>query len=150
MEARIAFLPCFDLRILVGGVVVADDVNLLVRRDVVGNMLQEIEPLLMSVAVHALADDPTGGNIHGGKEQFYAVALLVTSNSLTSALLERKTRLSPVKCLDLTLFVTGQYDRILRRREVKANNIIQLLLKVLIIGKLKALDSMRLESVCRP
>ena len=150
MEARIAFLPCFDLRMLVGGVVVADDVNLLVRRDVIGNMLQESEPLLMPVAVHALADDSTVGNIHGGKERCYSVALVVMSHSLTSALLERKPRLSPVKCLDLTLLVTGQYDRMLRRREVKANNIIQLLLKVLIIGKLKALDAMRLESVCRP
>jgi hypothetical protein len=41
---------------LVAGIVDADDVDLLVRRNTLGNMAQKIEPLLMSMPIHALAD----------------------------------------------------------------------------------------------
>jgi hypothetical protein len=50
----------------------------------------------------------------------------------------------------VTLLVAGQYNRMLRRREVKTHNVFQLLLEVLIIGKLKAFNAVRLQSVCRP
>ena len=150
MEARIALLPRFDLSMLVGGVVVTDDVNLLIRWNALGNEAQEIEPLLMPMPIHALADDPTARNVHGGKERSYAVTLVVMSHSLTPTFLDRKPGLGPVKCLYLAFLVTGQYNRMLRRREIKANNVFKLLLKVLVIGKLEAFDSMWLQSVCRP
>ena len=104
----------------------------------------------MSMPIHALADYSTARNVHGGKERSHSVALVVVSHSLTSTLLDRKPRLGAVKCLNLTLLVTRQHDCMLRWREVKTYNVFQLLLKVLIIGKLKAFDSMWLQSVCRP
>jgi len=146
VEARIALLPRMDLRMLVGGIVITNDVDILFSRNVTGNVTQEIEPLLMPMPIHALADDLTARYVHGGKERCHTVALVVMSHGLTPTLLERKPRLSPVKRLDLALLVTGQYDRMLWRREVEAYNIFKLLFKVLIIGKFKAFDSMRLQS----
>ena len=42
LEARIALLPRIDLRMLVGGIVVTDDVDILVRRNTIGNVPQKI------------------------------------------------------------------------------------------------------------
>ena len=107
METRIAFLPRFDLRMLVGGIIVADDMNLLFRWGALVNVPEEIDPLLVTMTIHALADDLTACNVHGGKERSHAVALVVMGHRLTPALFEGKARLSPIKRLNLALFIAG-------------------------------------------
>ena len=56
-EARVALQPRLDLRVLVGGVVVEDDVHDLADRHGGLDRIEEADELLMPVALHAAADD---------------------------------------------------------------------------------------------
>ena len=51
MESRMAAQPLFDFGVLVGGVVIHDHVDLLLRRGYVIDHPQELQPFLMAVAV---------------------------------------------------------------------------------------------------
>jgi hypothetical protein len=46
-----------------GGIVVADDMNFLVRRSAPRNEPQELQPFLMAVLIHAATDDAAIGYI---------------------------------------------------------------------------------------
>ena len=72
-----ALLPCLHLRVLMGGIVVANEMDLLVRGSAPGNESQELQPFLVAMPLHATADDPAIGYIHRRKERGGAVALVV-------------------------------------------------------------------------
>lgn len=52
------------------------------------------------------------------------------------ATLERQPWLRAIERLDLALFVNRQHDRMSWRRDIKPDNIVKLLGKVLVIGQL--------------
>src|SRR5665811_413507 len=56
MEARMLRQPCFHRRMFMGGVVVDDQVQVVVQRHLLVDPSQELEPLLMPMPRHALAD----------------------------------------------------------------------------------------------
>ena len=63
VEARMTFEPCLDRRVLVGGVVVGDQMHVEgFGRDAIDGP-QETQPFLMAMPLHALADHPTRRNI---------------------------------------------------------------------------------------
>src|SRR6185437_13641252 len=55
-----------------------------------------------------------------------------------------------VQCLDLAFFVAAQHQRMLWRRNVQPDNILQLFGKPGIAGNLERLDQMGLESIGLP
>ena len=57
VEARVFFQPPFDLRCLVGGVVIDDQVDVQVGQGLAVDPVQETNELLVAMALHALADD---------------------------------------------------------------------------------------------
>ena len=58
----------FDhLGVLVGGVIVEDGVNRLASRDLALDGVKEADKLLMSVALHAAADDITFQDVESGE-----------------------------------------------------------------------------------
>ena len=65
---------------LVGGVVVDDGVNRLASRDLALDGVEEADELLMSVALHAAADDITLQDVEGGEQGGRAVALVVVGH----------------------------------------------------------------------
>ena len=82
MKARMAFQPCFDLGMLVGGVVVDHQMEVEGSGRVAVDAPQEAQEFLVTMARHALADDLAGGDIERGKQRRCAVALVVMcSNS---------------------------------------------------------------------
>ena len=56
-EARVPIQPSSDLRMLMGGVVVEDDVNHLASRNLALDGIQETNELLMTMALHVATDD---------------------------------------------------------------------------------------------
>ena len=68
MEARMALQPGLDLGMLVGGVVVGDQVHVEVLRRLGIDPAQELEPFLMAMARHALADHLAGGDVERGEQ----------------------------------------------------------------------------------
>jgi len=150
MKLGIAPLPGRNLVMLMGRIVVADDVNLFFLRRAFPDQVQEANPFLMPVLVHAGADDPSIRSVHGGEERGGAVWFVVMGHGPAAALIDWKARLSAIQRLDLALLVAREHDRVFRRIEAQADKIVQLLLEPLVVGKLEGSDTMLLESGCRP
>ena len=133
-----------------GGIVVADDMNFLVRRSAPRNESQELQLFLMAVLIHAATDDAAIGYIHRGKKRGDTVALIVMSHGPAPPLLEWQPRLGAIQGLNLTLFIARKHEGVLGRRQVKPDDIIELFFKLPVIGELETLDPMRFQTMRRP
>ena len=78
----------------------------------------------MAVPLHALADDLAGGDVEGGEQRRGAVALVVVRHGAGAALLQRQPGLRAVERLDLALLVDAQHQRLVRRVEVEADDVL--------------------------
>jgi len=150
VESGIAPLPGFDFRMLMGGVIIADDVYLLVGRCRFDNQVEKADPFLVPVLFHAGSKDAAVGCIHRGEERGGPVAFVIVSQRFASSFLERKPWLSAIQGLDLTLFIAGQYHGVFRRVEIEANDVLELLLKMLVVGELEGFYPVRFDPVCSP
>lgn len=97
--------PRLHTGVLVGGVVIDNEMQLLFWRCGRINELAELQPFLMSEPLLAGADNGAVGHVERGKQFRGAVALEVMSESGRPSLLERQTRRDPVQRLDLALLV---------------------------------------------
>ena len=86
---------------LVGGVVVDDDVDDLAGGDLGFDGIEEADELLMPMALHAAADDRAFEHVEGGEEGGGAVADIVMGHGAAASLLHRQARLGAVESLDL-------------------------------------------------
>ncbi len=68
MVARSRRQPSPDLGVLVRGVVVDDEVDVQVLRDIGIDMAQEREELLVAMALLALGEDGSGGDVQGREQ----------------------------------------------------------------------------------
>lgn len=124
VKPGIAPLPCLNLVMLMGCIVVADEVDLLFGRRASADQVKEANPFLMAVLVHAASDDLTVGCIQRSKERGGSIALVVMGQRLAPPFLKRKARLSAVQCLNLTLLIAREHDGMLRRVEVEAHDVV--------------------------
>lgn len=60
--------------------------------------------------------------------------------------LKRKPRLRAILRLNLAHLVTGKYDGMLGRAQIQTDNVFELFLEVLVVGKLEGLDAMGFET----
>src|SRR5271168_4244145 len=79
VESGIAPLPGFDFRMLMGGVIIADDVYLLVGRCRFDNQVEKADPFLVPVLFHAGSKDAAVGCIHRGEERGGPVPFVIVS-----------------------------------------------------------------------
>jgi len=63
METLVALLPCFNFGVFVRGIIIADDVHLLIGWCAVLDCIQKLDPLLMTMLWHAGSDDFTVGDV---------------------------------------------------------------------------------------
>jgi len=113
-------------------------------------VLEELQPFLMPVPRHALADDHAGQHVQCGEQGGGAMALVVVGHRLAAALDHRQRCLGAVERLHGGLFIGTQDDRLLWRIQIKPNDIDQLLLEVRIVGQLERLDPVWFETPRRP
>ena len=118
--------PGAHLRVLVGGVVVEDDVDELAGWHLRLDGVEEADELLMAVALHAAADDRAVEHVEGGEQRGGAVALVVVGHGAGAALLHRQAGLGAVERLDLALLVDRQHDRMGRRIDIEPDDVAQL------------------------
>src|ERR1700685_4089487 len=97
--------PGSHLRMLVGGVIVDDQMNVQFRRDAVVEATQKREKLLMPVARFAFGENGAGGDIQRGKQGSRPMSDVVVGDALHIAEPHRQDRLSSIECLNLALFV---------------------------------------------
>lgn len=150
MESRIPFEPGFNLFVLMGGVIVADDMDVFSLRNIAADQVEKANPFLVAMLFHAGADDFAAEGIHCGEQRGCAIALVIMGHRLATALLERKPWLSSVQSLDLTFLIAGEDQRVLGRVEIKTDDIFELFLKPLVVGKFETGHPMRLQPMRRP
>lgn len=122
-------------------VVVHDQVDFRIGGKVALQMVEEEDELLAAVSVLACTDHLAIENVEGGKQRRRAVTLVIVRLPLGQPRWQWKDRGDPVQCLDLALLVHAQYQRAVRRIQVKADNVPHFCFKLRIIGQFEALDS---------
>src|ERR1044072_392650 len=80
----------------------------------------------MAMALHTLADHLAFENVEGCEQGGGAMPLVVVREGCGAALLHRQARLSSVERLDLALLVNRQNDGVVRRIDIKADDVAQL------------------------
>src|ERR1700739_5059926 len=101
VKSRVPGQPCFHLGVLVGCIVVSDQMQLLVLKRVAIDLAQEAQPLLVTMFRLALANDSPIERVHRGKQRRHTMALIVMGPRLSAASLQWQTRLGPIKRLTL-------------------------------------------------
>src|ERR1700728_515858 len=150
VKSRMSRDPAQDGRVLVGAVVVGDQVDLFVRGRLPIALLEELQPLLVAVPRHAATDDLTVQRTQGREHRRGAIALVVVSHRATTALLHRQAGLSPIKSLDLALLIGTQDEGVLGRVEIERDDIFHFLDKAPIVAELEGPYPVRLEAVTLP
>jgi hypothetical protein len=88
-EARMPVEPAANLWVLVGSIVVENDMDDLAGRDVRLNCVEKANELLVSVALHAAAEDLAFQDVERGEQRRGAVPLVVVGHRTAAAGLER-------------------------------------------------------------
>ena len=113
------------------------------------------QELLGPVARQAFVGDHARLHIECCKQRGGAVALVIVGHHaggvfptrrLRPALLERQSRLGPVKRLNLRLLINAKHDSPLRRIEVKSDDIGDFLLEHRVVRHLEPARQVRLET----
>jgi hypothetical protein len=137
-EAWMFLEPRHAIGMLVGGIVVDDDMDRPLLRHSGLDDVEKPDELLMAVALHALADDLTFKHIEGSEQRGRAMALIVMGHGASASLLHRQTRLSAVKRLNLALLIDRHDDGVIGRVDIEADDLAQLGRKLRIVGQLAA------------
>ena len=134
----------------VRGLVVADDVDLLLARHGLVDQTQELQPLVMAMALLAEVVDLAGSSVERGEQCRRSVALVVVRHGGTASLFQGQSRRGAVQRLNLALLIYRQNQRVLRRIEIYADNVVQLGGELRIVDDLEALDAVRLQPMSAP
>ena len=149
-EAAMTIKPGPNLGVLMGSVVIEDDMDRLVCRNLGINNVQKADELLMPVALHVASDDCPIENIQGGEQGGGSVSLIVVRHGAETPLFHGQARLGTVEGLNLAFLVDGQDDGVGGWIDVEANNITQLADEVGIVGELELSVAVGLQAMGTP
>src|SRR5438552_2251292 len=142
-----AIEPAPDVRMLMGGVVVGDDVNVFVLRNASLDQPKKSEPFLVPMPPHTGGENRTIDRVECCEQRGRPVAFVVVCHRSASALLERKSRLRAVERLNLALLIDREHDRSLGRSEIQAHDVFELLGKVRVVAHFECTKQMRLQTM---
>src|SRR5579863_2974243 len=149
-EAWMFVDPFDDLRALVSGIVVDNDVDGLFLWHPGIDSIEEADELLMAMALHALAEDLALKDIESRKQGSYAMPLVIVGHGAGAAVLHRQPRLGAVQRLNLAFLVDRQHDSVVGRIDVETHDLLELGGKSRIIGQLELTHQMRSQAVSAP
>ena len=149
-KPRVPSKPPPHVRMLVGGVVVEDDVHGRFSRHLRFNCIQKADELLVTMALHATADDLAFEHVESGEQRCCPVAFIVVGHRSGAALLHRQTRLGAIQRLDLRFLIDRENDGMSGWINVEPDNVTQLVDELRIVGELELLHFMRLKAVSAP
>src|SRR5215470_1133602 len=149
-EARMCVEPGLDCGVGVSAVVVQDEMKIEPTRKLAIQATQKFQKLLMAMPGETLADHLSLKHVEGGKERRRPVALVVVSHRAAAAALHGQTGLSAIQSLNLALLIHAKHHGLLRRVEIEAHDVGELLDESRIARQLEASYTMRLEAVGVP
>jgi hypothetical protein len=128
-EARPLRQPVLDFWVLVGAVVIHNQMDVQVLWHRLLDLPEEAQVLLVPVARLAMGEHLAGGHVQGGKQSGGAVADVVVGGAFHIAQAQGQQRLGPVQGLDLRLLVNAKHHRPVGRTQVQADDVADLLHK---------------------
>jgi hypothetical protein len=149
-EALVPCKPCHHLGMLMGGIVIEDEVDGRLGRYGGIDRFEKSDELLMSVAFHATADHPAFEDIEGGEQRRCAVSFVVMGHGPCASRLHRQPRLSSIECLNLALLVEREDEGVRRWIDIESDHIPELLSEFRIARELEGFDPMRGEMMSTP
>ena len=148
--ARMIGEPFENLGLFVGGVIVDDGVDDFSGRNSALDGIEEADELLVAMPSHAAPDHGSIEEVERGEQRGRAVALVVMGHRPAFSGLERQARLRAVERLDLALLVDRDDDRVLGRVHVEADDVLDLLDELRIVGALEGANAVRLQPMRLP
>jgi len=145
-EARVGQQPAADGGRLVGGEVVADDVDSEPWFGRVVDLVQEVAEVGGRVLGRELADDLAVGDVQGGEQVGGAVPFVVEAAPLGHSGQHREHRGGALQGLDLGFLVHAEDDRVPRRVEVDADDVADLVDEERVGGDLEGLSAPGLQA----
>ena len=129
--------PAFYFRMLVGAVVVNDQMDVQVGRSIRINVSKELEKLLMAMSCFVLSEDLAGGDIKSGEESGCAMTDVIMTDAFNVSQPHGKHWLGSFKCLNLTFLIDAKHHGFIRRIKVEARDITYFLYEEWIRRKLE-------------
>ena len=114
VESLVALQPVLDFGMLVRGIVIDDQMQIQFWRRFLIDLLQELNPFLVSMTRHAFGNDFPFRQLNGSKQCCGAVAFVVVCQCLQSSREKWKALLCSVECMDPALLVAGKYQSMFR------------------------------------
>ena len=150
MEFRVPGKPGFHAGMLMGAVVVDDEVEVKAWRGFLLYFLEKADEFLMAVTGQAVADHLSVEHAECRKECRRPVTPVVVCAGSQAPLLHGKPRLGPVEGLDLALLVDAEHHGLVGRVKVEADNVVKLRDEVLVPPDFEGFDEMGLQVVLLP
>ena len=116
VESFMAFEPRFDLRMLISGVIVHNQMQVQLGRGLLINQVQKLDPLLMPMAAHTRANNAPLGHLQSSQQGRGAVAFVVVGHGSQPSLDQCQTGLASVQCLYRCFLIGAQHQRVGVRR----------------------------------
>ncbi len=133
--AGMAVEPGAHLLVLVGRVIVEDDMDDLAGRDVPLKGVEETNELLMAMALHVLPEHFASQDVKRREERGRAVALVIVGHRGAAPLLHREPRLRTIKRLNLGLLIEAEHNGMGRRADIEPDDVVQFLGEGGIVGE---------------
>jgi len=150
MKAGVPYEPLLHRGVLMGGIVIDDEMERFVRGRLSINEPQEFQPFRMAMARETGGDDGAFGHIQRGKQGGGAMAFIVMRHRPTSALLEGEARLCSIQRLNLRLLVDAQDEGMLGGIQIQADHVVEFLEEVGVIAELEGPDQVRFQPMGFP
>jgi len=150
IEPWMPFEPGFDSRMLVGAVIVDDEMEIITGGSVGIDFTQESDKLLMPVAWHTIADYLSVEHTQGSEQGGGAVALVIVSHRPAASLLHRQPGLCAVQSLDLAFLIDAKNQGFIGRIQIKADDIREFLHEILVSAELEGFDQVGFEIMSFP
>ena len=110
VNARMALKPGGDLGVLVGRIIVANDVKLEFGSDLLIDLAQEGQPFLMAMARGGVGEHLAGKIVQGGKEGHRSMPVVVVGLGANVSLAQRQSGLGAFEGLTLALFIAAEHQ----------------------------------------
>ena len=104
----------------------------------------------MAMAPGGVSKHFAGEIVEGGKESDGSVAVVIVSLGANMPLAQRQAGLTALEGLALALFIAAEHGGPIRRIEIQAHHVPELLFKLKVLGELETMESMGLQLMGRP
>src|SRR5215510_4610634 len=150
MKAGMTLKPGGNLGVLVGRVVVADNVKLEFGSDRLIDLAQEGQPFLVAMTRGGVSKHLAGKVVQGGKKGYRSMPIVVVGLGANVSLAQRQAGLGAFEGLTLALFIAAEHQGPIGRIEVETHHVPELFLKLKVLGELESAHPVGLQLMGRP